>query len=49
VDTGPGPPVDIRMNEKAVDELVIPLGFDKMSYAKVGDYNYLIQYKKTTS
>ena len=48
IDKGPGPPAEVRMEENVVDELVTSCGFEKLSYNEVGEFNYLIQYKKTT-
>lgn len=49
VEKGPGPPIKIRMDEKEIDALVIPCGFTKMVSMDIGEYNYLVRYKKHLS
>lgn len=47
LDDGPGPPTNIRIDEVEVSELVVPLGFEKISYDEIGDFNYLLKFRKT--
>jgi len=46
IDVGPGPPVEVRMEEEEVDALVTSHGFEKIGRADVGDYHYLTRYRK---
>jgi len=48
IDKGPGPPIEIRMDEDQVEALVTPYGFKKLIGCEVGAFNYLSQYKKIT-
>lgn len=48
IDKGPGPPMDIRMEEEDVEALVTPYGFIKVTGSDVGEFNYLLKYKKIT-
>jgi len=47
IDNGPGPPVDIRMEEEDIEALVAQYGFIKVAGSEVGEFNYLLKYKKT--
>lgn len=46
IDKGPGPPLAIRMAEEDIELLVTPFGFTRVQWSEVGDFNYLLQYKK---
>jgi ubiquinone/menaquinone biosynthesis C-methylase UbiE len=46
IDKGPGPPLRIRMDEEAVEALVAQYGFRKVAGSEVGEFNYLLKYKK---
>lgn len=46
IDRGPGPPLHIRMDEEAIEELVIPYGFTKVTGSTVGEFNYLVKYQR---
>jgi ubiquinone/menaquinone biosynthesis C-methylase UbiE len=46
IETGPGPPFAIRMEEKEIDALVAPFGFTKVTAGEVGEFNYMVKYRK---
>lgn len=46
IDRGPGPPVNIRMEEGEIGALVIRYGFDKVAGSEVGEFNYLVKYQR---
>ena len=46
IDNGPGPPIDIRLDEEQIEALVIPYGFEKVIGIDVGPFNYLFKYNK---
>lgn len=46
IDIGPGPPMAIRLDEKEIDLLVKPYGFEHVNSSEVGEYTYLTQYRK---
>jgi ubiquinone/menaquinone biosynthesis C-methylase UbiE len=48
IDKGPGPPVNIRLDEEQIEALVTPYGFEKVIISEVGEFNYLLKYKKIT-
>lgn len=48
IDKGPGPPMDIRMDEEDIKALVTQYGFIKVAGSEVGEFNYLLKYKKIT-
>ena len=48
IDRGPGPPFAIRMEEAEVEELVARHGFAKAAAGEVGEFNYLLKYRKIT-
>jgi ubiquinone/menaquinone biosynthesis C-methylase UbiE len=48
IDTGPGPPLSIRMGEEEVEALVKQYGFIKVLGSEIGEFNYLLKYKKNT-
>ena len=45
---GPGPPINIRMDENEIEALVTQYGFTKVSGSAIGEFNYLMKFKKTT-
>ena len=49
IDTGPGPPLSIRIGEEEVEALVSQYGFIKVLGKDIGEYNYLLKYEKVTS
>jgi len=49
IETGPGPPIAIRLEEKKIDALVAPFGFSKATGSEVGEFNYMVKYRKTDS
>lgn len=48
IDKGPGPPLAIRMAEEEIESLVTSFGFTRVQWSEVGEFNYLLQYKKTS-
>jgi ubiquinone/menaquinone biosynthesis C-methylase UbiE len=48
IDIGPGPPMEIRMKEEEIEALVTQYGFIKVAGGDVGEFNYLLKYKKVT-
>jgi len=46
IDKGPGPPLAIRMAEEEIESLVSPFGLKRVQWSEVGEFNYLLQYKK---
>jgi ubiquinone/menaquinone biosynthesis C-methylase UbiE len=48
IDKGPGPPLTIRMAEQEIESLVTPFGFIRVQWSEVGEFNYLLQYKKSS-
>ncbi len=48
VDKGPGPPLNIRMEEAEVEALVTPYGFSKVAGSEVGEFNYLVKFRRFT-
>lgn len=48
IDKGPGPPLAIRMAEEDIELLVTPFGFKRVQWSEVGEFNYLLQYEKTS-
>ena len=46
INNGPGPPIDIRMDETQIETLVTTYGFKKVISSEVGEFNYLSKYKK---
>ena len=48
IDKGPGPPMDIRMEEEDIKALVTQYGSIKVAGSEVGEFNYLLKYKKIT-
>ena len=48
INNGPGPPIDIRMDEEQVESLVTPYGFIKVIGSEIGSFNYLLKYNKIT-
>ena len=47
IEKGPGPPMGIRMGEEEIEALVTPYGFEKIAKNEVGEFNYLVQFKKS--
>lgn len=47
LDEGPGPPINIRIDEAEVNDLVAPLGFEKISCNEIGAFNYLLKFRKS--
>lgn len=47
MDHGPGPPARIRLDEKDIDSLIVPFGFVKITGNEIGEYTYMVQYKRT--
>lgn len=45
VEGPPGPPIQIRLSEGEVDELVTGYGFRKLKTTVIGDYNYLMTFR----
>ncbi|MEE8329934.1 MAG: class I SAM-dependent methyltransferase [Thermodesulfovibrionia bacterium] len=48
IDKGPGPQLNIRMEENEIEVLVTQYGFIKVTGSEVGEFNYLLKYKKIT-
>ncbi|MHB8910629.1 MAG: class I SAM-dependent methyltransferase [Syntrophales bacterium] len=46
MDRGPGPPLNIRMEEKEIEALVTRYGFGKIAGSDVGEFNYLLKYER---
>lgn len=46
VEGPPGPPLQIRLNSKEVEDFVTPFGFSRQKIKKIGTYNYLIIFTK---
>ena len=44
---GPGPPISIRIDEGEVSELVTPFAFEKVSCDEIGEFNYLLKFRKS--
>lgn len=42
IEDGPGPPLKIRLSEKDVEDLLVPLGFHIDSVSDVGRHHYLL-------
>jgi ubiquinone/menaquinone biosynthesis C-methylase UbiE len=47
IDKGPGPPMHIRISEHEAEEEITPYGFRKTYQGEVGEFNYLMNFKKT--
>ena len=47
IDKGPGPPKERRMEEEDIKALVTQYGFIKVAGGEVGEFNYLLKYKKS--
>lgn len=47
VDYGPGPPVRIRLDIKDIASLVVPHGFGEIAGNDIGEYIYMVQYRKS--
>jgi ubiquinone/menaquinone biosynthesis C-methylase UbiE len=48
IDKGPGPPINIRLEEDEVNEFVAKYGFAKNTSDEIGAFNYLIRFQKNT-
>lgn len=46
VEGPPGPPADIRLDPREVEEMLTPHGFTKIETQRISDHHYLIQFKK---
>lgn len=46
MDKGPGPPERIRMDETDIEALVAPFGFTRVARTEVGEFNYMVKYRK---
>ncbi len=46
IEKGPGPPLKIRMDEQEVESVVTEYGFTKVAGGEIGEFNYLLQFKK---
>lgn len=46
IDRGPGPPVSIRMSEQEAEETLRKYGFLKTYLGEVGEFNYLLTFRK---
>lgn len=46
IDTGPGPPVNIRLSEQDIEDLAVKHEFEKISCDEVGEFNYLMKLQK---
>jgi ubiquinone/menaquinone biosynthesis C-methylase UbiE len=44
---GPGPPIHIRISEHEAEKKITPYGFLKTYQGEVGEFNYLLNLKKT--
>jgi ubiquinone/menaquinone biosynthesis C-methylase UbiE len=47
IDTGPGPPLKIRMDEGEIEALISPYGFVRIAGSDVGEFNYMLKYRKS--
>ena len=47
IDKGPGPPPNIRMDDKQVEAVVTPYGFVRVARSYIGEFNYILKYKKS--
>ncbi len=48
IDKGPGPSLNVRMDEVEIEELVTQYGFTKVAGSAVGEFNYILKYKKNS-
>ena len=48
IDKGPGPPVEIRMQEEEIESLILIYGFTKVYDGEAGTFNYILKFKKIT-
>lgn len=48
IDRGPGPPMNIRMQEEEVESVVSMHGFTKVYGGEAGAFNYIVKFKRTT-
>ena len=47
IDKGPGPPINIRISEQEAEEIMKKQGFQKTYLGDIGEFNYLLNFKKT--
>ncbi|UCH80490.1 MAG: class I SAM-dependent methyltransferase [Nitrospiraceae bacterium] len=47
IDSGPGPPVNIRLAELEVEKLAVTHDFKKISCDEIGEFNYVIKLEKS--
>jgi len=47
IDKGPGPPIDIRLSESEVENIVTHYDFSKISCNETGPFTYLIQFRRS--
>ncbi len=48
IDKGPGPPISIRISEQEAEEKIKKYGFLETYRGEIGEFNYLMNFKKTT-
>lgn len=48
IDTGPGPPVHIRISEQEAEDKIRKFGFRKTDHGEIGQYNYLMKFERST-
>lgn len=48
IERGPGPPVEVRIEEAEIDSAVSIHGFKKVYACEAGPFNYLVKYRKFT-
>jgi len=47
IDKGPGPPITIRISPEEAEEKIAAYGFTLIRHAEIGDFNYLLNFRKT--
>lgn len=47
IDEGPGPPLHIRIDDSQVEAIVTPHGFVRVARSDIGEFNYILKYKKS--
>ncbi len=48
IDKGPGPPISIRISQQEAEEKIKKYGFLETYRGEIGEFNYLLNFKKTT-
>jgi ubiquinone/menaquinone biosynthesis C-methylase UbiE len=48
IDKGPGPPMSIRISQQEAEEKIKKYGFLKEYMGDIGEFNYMLNFKKTT-